>query len=326
MYYGFVYKWTNKENGKFYIGSHYGKVDDGYIGSGVWFRRSYDLDPTKFERQILLSVIINCRQTILELEELILNETEGVGDKTKAYNISKTTGGGWQLYGKSKKEIKEVYSKISKTLLEKPTEEKEKIAHKIRATLKINEKERVAKHKKTTSSRNLERKAEISANVQASRINPETELKRKTAWLETVENRTEERKKEISEKVSIGGKKRFSKQEERDKISQSRKNMTEEQKEIAKQKTKATLEAKSSEEIETSKNKFRQSFANRPLEEKELSEKKRMETRMKNIEKTSKNISKALQKLPLLVCPYCGDTGRKSKMTRWHFENCKRKI
>ena len=32
---GFVYKWTNKVNNKWYIGSHKGLTDDGYIGSGV---------------------------------------------------------------------------------------------------------------------------------------------------------------------------------------------------------------------------------------------------------------------------------------------------
>ena len=37
-YFGYVYKWTNIKNGKKYIGSHYGSVDDSYTGSGKYFK------------------------------------------------------------------------------------------------------------------------------------------------------------------------------------------------------------------------------------------------------------------------------------------------
>lgn len=35
---GFVYKWTNKVNDHWYIGSHRGNENDGYLGSGISFR------------------------------------------------------------------------------------------------------------------------------------------------------------------------------------------------------------------------------------------------------------------------------------------------
>ena len=53
-YLGFVYLWMNNVTGKMYIGSHIGKVDDGYIGSGVYFKRAikkHGID--SFTRQIL---------------------------------------------------------------------------------------------------------------------------------------------------------------------------------------------------------------------------------------------------------------------------------
>lgn len=53
IYYGFVYCWTNIENNMKYIGSHHGKTDDGYIGSGTYFIRAYNKEPTKFVREIL---------------------------------------------------------------------------------------------------------------------------------------------------------------------------------------------------------------------------------------------------------------------------------
>lgn len=53
-YIGFVYLWTNKINGKGYIGLHVGKVDDGYIGSGTYFVKAvkkYGVE--NFDRKIL---------------------------------------------------------------------------------------------------------------------------------------------------------------------------------------------------------------------------------------------------------------------------------
>ena len=37
---GFVYKWINNIDGKYYIGSHKGTKTDGYIGSGIVFKQA----------------------------------------------------------------------------------------------------------------------------------------------------------------------------------------------------------------------------------------------------------------------------------------------
>jgi hypothetical protein len=55
---GFVYLWTNTENGMKYIGSHKGDVNDSYIGSGVYFRRAYNKNPKKFERMLLIIMVL----------------------------------------------------------------------------------------------------------------------------------------------------------------------------------------------------------------------------------------------------------------------------
>lgn len=39
---GFVYKWTNLVNNKWYIGSHGGSPDDNYVGSGTAFNKSVE--------------------------------------------------------------------------------------------------------------------------------------------------------------------------------------------------------------------------------------------------------------------------------------------
>lgn len=37
---GFLYVWINNINNKYYIGSHKGTIDDGYIGSGTIFKKA----------------------------------------------------------------------------------------------------------------------------------------------------------------------------------------------------------------------------------------------------------------------------------------------
>ena len=51
---GFVYKWTNKINDKWYIGSHIGMPTDGYIGSGKIFRKAWKkYGSENFKRSVL---------------------------------------------------------------------------------------------------------------------------------------------------------------------------------------------------------------------------------------------------------------------------------
>tara|TARA_R110000803_G_C11810045_1_gene300524 strand:+ start:63 stop:605 length:543 start_codon:yes stop_codon:yes gene_type:complete len=72
---GFVYRWYDVSNGKFYIGSHKGTPDDGYLGSGVLFRRAYAKRPELFIRDIMYTGV-NYReyeQTILDYEDAANN-------------------------------------------------------------------------------------------------------------------------------------------------------------------------------------------------------------------------------------------------------------
>ena len=49
----FVYKWTHKQTGKFYIGKHKGTPDDGYISSGREFLECYWKEPSQFTRELV---------------------------------------------------------------------------------------------------------------------------------------------------------------------------------------------------------------------------------------------------------------------------------
>jgi len=86
-YIGFVYIWTNKINGKKYIGLHKGKVDDGYIGSGVLFKRAIDKHGIEsFNRQILYFEY-ESEENLYQREFDIINEFNAVKDR-EFYNTT----------------------------------------------------------------------------------------------------------------------------------------------------------------------------------------------------------------------------------------------
>lgn len=77
-YIGFVYMWTNNIDGKKYIGLHFGKVDDGYIGSGFYFKRAIEkYGITNFSRMIL-HFEYNSRLGLYKAEFDIINRYNAV--------------------------------------------------------------------------------------------------------------------------------------------------------------------------------------------------------------------------------------------------------
>lgn len=92
MYY-FIYKTTNKINGKYYIGMHKtDNLEDGYLGSGKYFRRALEkYGKENFEREILEY----CNSD----EEMYLAEaryiTEDVVNDKSSYNLKLGGDGGW---------------------------------------------------------------------------------------------------------------------------------------------------------------------------------------------------------------------------------------
>lgn len=92
MYSGFVYKWTNLVNGKKYIGSHKGSIDDGYLGSGKVFKQAikkYGLN--NFKRDIIC--LIFEEDDILLIEDIILKELN-CGTDPSYYNLISAAKGG----------------------------------------------------------------------------------------------------------------------------------------------------------------------------------------------------------------------------------------
>ena len=81
---GFVYRWDCID-GRWYIGSHQGNINDGYISSSTVLNNE---DLTKWERTILAQGPI---REMRELEEVLLKELNAITDPLC---INQANGGG----------------------------------------------------------------------------------------------------------------------------------------------------------------------------------------------------------------------------------------
>ena len=95
MKYGFVYIWRDRKHKRFYIGSRWGSIDDGYVCSSVWMKNAYKRRPHDFSRRILATNLP--REILIETEQRWLNliQPEEVGKKY--YNLNKYAVKHWHV-------------------------------------------------------------------------------------------------------------------------------------------------------------------------------------------------------------------------------------
>lgn len=110
--YGFVYLWLDRKHKRYYLGSHWGAENDGYICSSTWMNSAYGRRPYDFKRRIIKRVYTS-RTELLEQEyyylALIRNEELG----NKYYNMRNIKNGHWSTTEDNKLTVSE---KISKAL------------------------------------------------------------------------------------------------------------------------------------------------------------------------------------------------------------------
>jgi hypothetical protein len=86
---GFVYKWYDTSNDMYYIGSHKGDVNDGYIGSGTYFLNAYRKRKQSFFREILY-----IGEHYRLYEKTILEYLDAQQDYNSYNLINNSSGGG----------------------------------------------------------------------------------------------------------------------------------------------------------------------------------------------------------------------------------------
>jgi hypothetical protein len=89
---GFIYIWFNKKTKMYYLGSHKGAPDDGYVGSGKFFKSAYKKNPTQFKRKII--EFVENEENIILRENYWLSMIKPNELGNKYYNLKNVASGG----------------------------------------------------------------------------------------------------------------------------------------------------------------------------------------------------------------------------------------
>lgn len=119
MKYGFVYIWRDRKNSRYYIGSHWGTEDDGYICSSRWMRQAYSRRPNDFKRRIICRVYTN-RTDLLEQEHFYLSMIKDAELKVRYFNLTKHLNGHWSIDENRRSTIGQKISHGTKEAMAKP--------------------------------------------------------------------------------------------------------------------------------------------------------------------------------------------------------------
>lgn len=91
---GFVYIWYDRKHKRYYIGSHWGAENDGYVCSSRWMRNAYKRRPHDFKRRIVSTVDSN-RGDLLAEEYRWLQMISKDHLGSKYYNLTNHLNGHW---------------------------------------------------------------------------------------------------------------------------------------------------------------------------------------------------------------------------------------
>ena len=98
---GFVYIWYDRKHKRYYVGSHWGNPDDGYVCSSSWMKQAYSHRPQDFKRRILAKVS-ESRKALLEEEQRWLDMIKREERKIRYYNTTLSVKRPWYTHGNLK--------------------------------------------------------------------------------------------------------------------------------------------------------------------------------------------------------------------------------
>lgn len=123
--YGFVYIWFDRKHKRYYVGCHWGSIDDGYICSSNWMRDAYKRRPQDFKRRILSSKI-ESRKLMFEEEQRYLNMINPDEIKKRYYNLCLSSKDPWYKYDEKIQIIGQKISAAQRGQKRKPHSEETK--------------------------------------------------------------------------------------------------------------------------------------------------------------------------------------------------------
>ena len=117
--YGFVYIWRDKKHNRYYIGSHWGTIDDGYVCSSDWMKKAYKRRPQDFKRRILEHVEAS-RGDLLATEYKWLSMIKESELGKRYYNLNNYLNGHWTTDSEKRLTVSEKLSRAQKKNFEDP--------------------------------------------------------------------------------------------------------------------------------------------------------------------------------------------------------------
>lgn len=95
-YYGFVYLWHDTKKNKFIIGSHHGKLEDGYTTStgGKYVQDIFKSRPDSMRRKILEYCFIDDPRETQKIEQKWLDLRPNISEDSRYYNAKQWATGG----------------------------------------------------------------------------------------------------------------------------------------------------------------------------------------------------------------------------------------
>lgn len=117
--YGFVYIWYDRKHKRFYIGSHWGTENDGYICSSTWMKQGYKHRPNDFKRKILFRTDKSKQQLLIEENRwLSMIKEHEIGKKY--YNLRIHEFGHWSADKDLSLNVSERISLRTKEAMQRP--------------------------------------------------------------------------------------------------------------------------------------------------------------------------------------------------------------
>lgn len=109
---GFVYIWYDRKHKRYYVGSHWGPDDDGYICSSSWMNKAYKQRPHDFKRRIIARIYTSKKDLLIE-ENRWLQMIKPEEMKIRYYNLINKSYDHWSADEKRRLEIGNKISKAN---------------------------------------------------------------------------------------------------------------------------------------------------------------------------------------------------------------------
>lgn len=110
--YGFVYIWFDRKHRRYYVGSHWGTEDDGYVCSSQWMKRSWERRPEDFKRRIIKRGFTDKKSLLIE-ESRYLKMIKSEELKVRYYNLRNFDTNHWSALESD--HIRSISEKISRS-------------------------------------------------------------------------------------------------------------------------------------------------------------------------------------------------------------------